>query len=868
MPDEPSQQDAKTPPGAPDPSDRSDARAVSVSREARAGEEDADRPQIPGELPILTIRDAVAFPGAIMPLEIGREKSRKVVDAAMAGDRIIGLVAQRHTETEDPGLPDLYRIGTAAMILRLAPMPSGNVSLIVHGMVRFGLENLIQDSPYLIGKIHTRYDEVTSSTELDALVHTVREMAARFVELSPNVPDEAVSVLNSIDRPGALADFLAQNLSIGLVYKQELLETFEVTTRLRKISAALTSQLEVLELSQKIQRQVRGEIDKSQREYYLREQLKAIQKELGEVDEQTAQAQELGERIEAAKMPEQVAKEAYRELERMQRIPQASPEHSVVRDYIEWLCEMPWALSTEDKLDINRAAKILDEDHYGLQKVKKRILEYLAVRKLNPGGRGPILCFAGPPGVGKTSLGQSIARALGRKFVRISLGGIRDEAEIRGHRRTYIGSLPGRIMQEIRKAASNNPVFMLDEVDKVGADFRGDPSSALLEVLDPAQNDSFTDHYLDVPFDLSRVMFIATANYMDPIPPALRDRMEIIEIPGYTLREKILIAKRYLGPRQLIENGLSGRQLQITEKALADVAQYYTREAGVRNLEREIGAICRAAAVKVTRGRSDKLTVTPTKLHEYLGPRRFESETAQRTSTPGVVTGLAFTPVGGEVIFVESTGMPGRGHLTLTGQIGDVMKESAQAAYSIVRSRSGELDIGREDLVNSDLHIHVPAGAVPKDGPSAGVAMLTSLVSLCVDRPVRPDIAMTGEITLRGMVLPVGGIKEKVLAAHRAGIKTVILPERNRPSLEDVPKDVREQLEFVYVRNIDEVLRAALSPNDRAAKKKATRRKAHSKTKPAARKKTSTRARATKAVRKRTKVAKRPTQRKKAARRK
>jgi len=704
-------------------------------------------------------------------------------------------------------------------------MANGNLSVIIHGVVRFGVETLIQTDPYLIGKIHTRHDEVEPSTELDALVHTVREMAVRFMQLSPNVPEEAVSVLSAIDRPGALADFLSQNLAIGLVYKQELLETFDVLQRFRKISAALTSQLEVLELAQKIQKQVKSEIDQSQKEYYLREQLKAIQKELGEVDERTAEHDELGERIKAAKMPEQVAKEAHRELERMQRIPQASPEYSVARDYIEWLCDMPWSVGTKDKLDINRAAKILDEDHYDLDKVKKRILEYLAVRKLNPEGRGPILCFAGPPGVGKTSLGKSIARALGRNFIRISLGGIRDEADIRGHRRTYIGALPGRIMQELRKSGSNNPIFMLDEVDKVGADFRGDPSSALLEVLDPAQNDTFTDHYLDVPFDLSRVMFIATANYMDPIPPALRDRMETIELPGYTLREKVLIARRYLIPRQLAENGLTNKELRITEKVLAEIAQNYTREAGVRNLEREIGSICRGVAVKVTRGRRRKTTLTPAKLKDYLGWPKFEPEMAQRTSTPGVVTGLAFTPTGGEVIFVEATGMPGRGHLTLTGHIGDVMKESAQAAYSIVRSRSKDLKISAEDLRHSDLHIHVPAGAIPKDGPSAGVAMLTSLVSLCVDKPVRADVAMTGEITLRGLVLPVGGIKEKVLAAHRAGIKTVILPDRNRPQLEDVPEDVRDQLELVFAKNIEQVLGTALPTGKATRTKKRPSRK-------------------------------------------
>jgi len=827
MPDEPGNPQADRPDPEPHPeSNPSQSGAdesppeVAVSRNGRPAGEETERARIPDHLPLLTLRDAVAFPGAILPLEVGRDKSRKVIDAAMAEHRILGIVAQRHPQTEDPGLADIYRIGTAAMVLRMTPLPNGNISIIVHGLVRVGIESLVQSAPFLIAKVNTRYDDVQPSLELDALVHTVRQMAGRVIELSPGIPDEATKVLDSLDRPGALADFLGQNLAINLVHKQELLETFDVFSRLRKISAALTSQLEVLELSQKIQKQVKDEIDKSQREYYLKEHLKAIQKELGEIDHRTGEFTELREKITAAKMPENVEKEALRELGRMERIPQASPEYSVSRDYIEWLCEMPWSVGTTDNLDINRAARILDADHYDLEKVKKRILEYLAVRKLNPAGRGPILCFVGPPGVGKTSLGQSIARALGRKFIRMSLGGIRDEADIRGHRRTYIGALPGRIMQEIRKAGSNNPVFMLDEVDKVGADFRGDPSAALLEVLDPAQNDSFTDHYLDVPFDLSRVMFITTANITDPIAPALRDRMEIIELSGYTLREKVFIARKYLLPRQLKENGLDAKDLAVGDKVLAAVAQRYTREAGVRNLERQIGSICRAVAVRITRGRRQKAVITEDKLHDLLGAAPFESETAQRTSIPGVVTGLAFTPVGGEVIFIEATRMPGKGNLVLTGQIGDVMKESAQAAFSLVRSRGRQWCLPCHDVNQIDIHIHVPAGAVPKDGPSAGVAMLTALVSLCRNQPVRADVAMTGEITLRGLVLPVGGVKEKVLAAHRAGIKTVILPERNRPHLEDVPKDVRKQMKFVYARNIDQVLRTALPGNAKHAAKK------------------------------------------------
>ncbi len=836
MPDEASNPERKKSPANPQSPDEpappspEGRDAVAVSREAPPATEDQERPRIPELLPVLTLRDAVAFPGAILPLEIARPKSRKAIDAAMAGQRILGIVAQRNAQTEDPGLADLYTVGTAAMILRLTPLPNGNISIIVHGLVRFTLEGLSQTEPHLIGRIATHHDETEPSIELDALVHTVRQMATRVIELSPGIPDEAAKVLESIDRPNSLADFLGQNLAIGAAHKQDLLETLDPQMRLRKISAALTSQLEVLELAQKIQKQVKDEVDKSQREYYLKEHLKAIQKELGEVDNRTAEFEDLRQRIKAVGMPDMVAKEAERQIARMERISQASPEYSVARDYIDWLCEMPWSQSTKDNLDINRAARVLDADHYDLEKVKKRILEYLAVRKLNPSGRGPILCFAGPPGVGKTSLGQSIARALGRKFIRISLGGMHDEADIRGHRRTYIGAMPGRIIQEIRKTASNNPVFMLDEVDKVGADFRGDPSAALLEVLDPAQNDSFTDHYLDVPFDLSKVMFIATANYTDPIIPALRDRMEIIDLSGYTLREKVLISRKYLVPRQLKENGLTIKNVRFDDRSLAEIAQSYTREAGVRNLEREIGSICRAIAVNVTRGRNRSGRITPQKLREYLGPSRFEREIAQRTSIPGVVTGLAFTPTGGEVIFIEATKMPGKGGLTLTGQIGDVMRESAMAAFSLVRSHAEALCLTCGEPNQTDVHIHVPAGAIPKDGPSAGVAMLTALVSLCRNQPVQPDVAMTGEITLRGLVLPVGGIKEKILAAHRAGIKKVILPERNRSNLEDVPADVRKQLKLVFCRTIDKVLREAL-PQERRQPPK-TRQHASKSSKP------------------------------------
>jgi ATP-dependent Lon protease len=801
--------------------------AVSRAPDADTASPDtADRVKVPEELPVLTVRNAIVFPGTIMPLSVGREKSKRVVAHVLRGDKLIGVVAQRQPDVEDPTLDDLYRIGTVGLVLKLLNMPDGTQSIIVHGLARFGVESVLQQEPFILARAHSRYDEVEQTPEVEALTHTVRQQALEVIGMLPGVPDEARVVLNNLDTPGALADFLSANLSLDLPQKQELLETFDVAERLRKISEMLTSQLEMLELSKKIQDEVKGRIEKNQREYYLQEQLKAIQQELGQTDARTAEIEDFRARVKAAHMPDLVATEAERELSRLQKIPQASPEYSVTVDYVTWLCELPWSRSTEDSLDIDKAEKVLDEDHHDLAKIKKRILEFLAVRKLRPEGRGPILCFAGPPGVGKTSLGQSIARALGRHFIRMSVGGVRDEADIRGHRRTYIGALPGRIIQEIRKADSNNPVFMLDEVDKMGQDFRGDPSSALLEVLDPEQNHSFTDHYLGVPFDLSHVMFIATANYVDPIPPALRDRMEVMELPGYTEADKLHIAKRYLVPRQRKQNGLAADQARFTDAALRDIIAGYTREAGVRNLEREIGAVCRGIAARIARGQTQTTTVTPRKLETYLGPVRFLSELAQRTSVPGVVTGLAFTPTGGTIIFVEATRMPGKGSLTLTGQIGDVMRESAHAAFSLVRSRAGALHIDGEALARSDVHIHVPAGAIPKDGPSAGVAMTTALVSLLTDRPCRHDVGMTGEITLRGLVLPIGGIKEKVLAAQRAGIKTVILPEQNRKDLVDVPKDTREKLEFIFVERIDQVLHHALEkPRERTTKRKPSKKK-------------------------------------------
>jgi len=772
---------------------------------------------IPSVIPLLPIRNAVAFPGTVMPLNIGRETSKKAVEKALAENKLIGVITQRDPQVESPTVADLYQWGTVGFILKLLKMSDGDQTIVVHGLLRFRIVQLIHTEPFLMARIEVHNDakeEQTVGKELEALSHNVRNMANRVIELSPNVPEEASVILNNITHPGALADFLAANLNIPVDEKQKILEMLSVSDRLNMVSASLANQLDVLELSSKLQDQVKESINKTQRQYFLQEQMKAIQKELGETDQRTGELEELKKRILEAKMPGDVEKEALRELDRMSKIPIASPEYSVARDYVEWLVVLPWVKKTTDCLDVKKARKILDTDHYDLEKVKKRIIEFLAVRKLKPEGRGPILCFVGPPGVGKTSLGKSIARAMGRKFVRISLGGIRDEAEIRGHRRTYIGALPGRIMQEVRKVGVKNPIFMLDEVDKIGQDFRGDPASALLEVLDPEQNNTFTDHYLDVPFDLSNVMFIATANVMAPVPPALRDRMEVIEIPGYTLTEKVQIAKHYLVPKQLNENGLSKEHVRFTEDAIKMVVESYTREAGVRNLEREIGNICRGIASKVAAGYKKAVNVTIKNVPNYLGPIKIEPEIALRTSTPGVATGLAFTPYGGDIIFIEATSMPGKGNLILTGQIGDVMKESAQAAFSLLRSRASKLGIDGTKLQEKDFHIHVPEGAVPKDGPSAGVAIFTALVSLETGNCVRPDVAMTGEITLRGLVLPIGGVKEKTLAAKRAGIKEVFLPIRNKKDLTDVPKEVRDTLKFTFVDNVDKLLQNALCPKD------------------------------------------------------
>ncbi len=769
--------------------------------------------KLPRVIGILPIRNAVAFPGTVTPLAIGRQRSRALLDDIKPNESIIGLITQHNPETDKPDFNDIYSVGTAASILKVIKMPQGPIHVVVHGIARFKILKRAATEPYLKATVQPLNVKARMTKKLKALIVNVRQMADRVIALSPNVPEEASVLLENIENPSALADFLAANLTLDIASKQQLLEELDAAKRLEKISLALANQLEVLELSHKIQSRVRESIEKNQREYFLQEQLKAIQSELGREDRQTEELKQISKNIKKAKMPKKIEAEALRELDRLSKIPPVSPEYSVIRTYLDWVCELPWSIQTKDQLDISKAERTLNHDHYDLRKVKKRMLEFLAVRKLNPVGKSPILCFVGPPGVGKTSLGQSIARAMGRKFIRISLGGIRDEADIRGHRRTYIGALPGRILQELRKAGSKNPVFMLDELDKIGADFRGDPASALLEVLDPEQNFSFTDHYLDEPFDLSTVMFIGTANYTEPVPPALRDRMEVIELPGYTENEKLNIAKKYLITRQLAEHGLSKKQLTIKDDATLAIIRDYTREAGVRNLERSIAALCRAVATEIAKAKKRRATIAKKDLAKILGPAQFESELALRTGIPGVATALAFTPVGGELLFIESACMPGKGNLLLTGQIGDVMKESAQAAFSIVKANAKKLKIDAGRFKKFDYHIHVPAGAIPKDGPSAGIAMFTSLVSLLLQKPTRPDVAMTGEITLRGLVLPVGGLKEKILAAKQAGIKTVILPARNKKDIPEVPKEAKKNLQFKFVKNTTETLKLALELN-------------------------------------------------------
>ncbi|MFB3144962.1 MAG: endopeptidase La [Candidatus Methylomirabilales bacterium] len=770
--------------------------------------------QIPPELPILPLRGSVLFPNVILPILVGQEKSVRLVDEVVMGNRIIGVVTLKKKETEDPRAEDLFPVGTAAIIAKMIKLPDGTISIMAQGLERIRLVQITHTDPYFRATVESQPESEERDKEFEALVVNLRRLFQQAVELSPNLPAELAILALNIEEGGVLADMVASNLNLSVEEKQEILETTGTKPRLRRVTEFLTRQLEALELSHQIHAQVKAGMDTAQREFYLREQLKTIQQELGEGDERTQEVDELRRRIDETPLPDEVREVVLRELGRFSRMPPAAGEYSVVRTYLDWLLELPWLKGTEDRLDIAAAEQILNQDHYDLEKVKKRILEYLAVRKLKKDMKGPILCFVGPPGVGKTSLGHSIAAALGRKFIRISLGGIRDEAEIRGHRRTYVGALPGRIIQGIRKAASNNPVFMLDEIDKIGADFRGDPSSALLEVLDPEQNVSFSDHYLEIPFDLSRVMFIATANILDPIPAALRDRMEVLELPGYTESEKLHIAKRYLIAKELDAHGLTAAHLTLTDDAIRGIIASYTREAGVRNLEREIASICRAVAKEVSEGRTDPATITAEDLHRLLGPVKFFSEVAERTSQPGVAIGLAWTPTGGDILFVEATKMPGKGNLILTGHLGEVMKESAEAALSAIRSRSRELGLADDFFLKQDIHIHVPAGAIPKDGPSAGITMYTALLSLVTGRPVQSGIAMTGEITLRGQVLQVGGIKEKALAAKRAGLKAVVLPERNAKDLEDIPEEVRQGLEFRFIKGVDEVPQIVLVPEE------------------------------------------------------
>ncbi len=768
--------------------------------------------KMPSQIPLLPVRDVVVYPFMILPLFVGRDKSIRAVDEALSRDRLILLAAQRDAEAEDPNAEDLFSVGTVAMIMRMLKMPDGRVKILVQGVSRARIQGFTRRDPYFEARIaEVPEPEVAPpGLEVEALIRSVKEQIQKGVNLGKGVSPDVLVIINNLEHPGRLADLVASNLDLKVEQAQQILEIFDPLERLKRLSELLGKEIEVLEMQHKIQSQAREEMDKSHREYYLREQLKAIQKELGESDDRSQEIQELEKKIERAKMPPEVAQEAKTQLGRLSRMHPDAAEASVIRTYLDWLIDLPWAKQTKDKLSIKQAHRILEEDHYDLEKVKERILEYLAVRKLKKKMKGPILCFVGPPGVGKTSLGRSIARALGRKFVRISLGGVRDEAEIRGHRRTYIGALPGKIIQGIKQAGTNNPVFMMDEVDKVGADFRGDPSAALLEVLDPEQNVAFTDHYLGVPFDLRNVMFITTANLADPILPALKDRMEIIEISGYTEEEKLHIANKYILPRQLNEHGIGKKYLEFTDETLLKIIQSYTREAGLRNLEREVATICRKVARDVAEGKKGLTRVTSAGLTRYLGAPKYLPEPEQEKDEVGVATGLAWTQTGGDILYIESTMMRGKGTLSLTGHLGDVMKESAQAALSYARSRGTSLGIKEEVFAKYDFHIHVPAGSIPKDGPSAGITMATALISTLTRAAVRRDVAMTGEITLRGKVLPIGGIKEKALAARRMGIKTVIVPTKNDKDVKELPANVKRGMQFVYVDHMDQVLNVAL----------------------------------------------------------
>jgi ATP-dependent Lon protease len=793
--------------------------------------------EIPSELPILPLRDTVLFPNSFMPLAVARESSVRLIDDAIGGGRLIGVFTQRDATVEEPGQDDLYPVGTATHVHKMFKLPDGSLRLIVQGLARLTLDEVVAAKPFLRGRVTAAAEQVRDEDrlEIDALMRNIKTNFQQVVSLSPLLSDDLQTLALNITEAGKLADFIASSLStLTTAVKQDVLATLDVRARMDNLNRILIKELEVLELGSKIQSQVQSEVGRNQREYFLREQLKAIQKELGEGDDQTKEIEDLRKKVDSAGMPEQVRKEALRELDRLSKMPAAAAEYTVSRTYLDWLVALPWAKRTEEIIDLKRTKEVLDGDHSDLEKAKDRILEYLAVRKLNPDVKGPILCFVGPPGVGKTSLAKSIATALERKFVRVSLGGMRDEAEIRGHRRTYIGALPGQVIQGLRRAESRNPVFILDEIDKLGSDFRGDPASALLEVLDPEQNNTFRDHYLDVPFDLSEVLFITTANVLDPVPPALRDRMEVLELPGYTEEEKLKIAVEHLIEKQVKNHGLTSEHITFGEPALRAVIRGYTREAGVRNLEREIASICRKAARRRAEGDESSLTVTPDTVMDLLGaPRFLDEEMEERTKNPGVAVGLAWTPSGGEVLFVEASRMQGSGSLTLTGHLGDVMKESARAALSWLRAHASRIGIDPDFYRSAEIHLHVPSGAIPKDGPSAGVTMAAALASELTGRPVRGDLAMTGEITLSGRVLPVGGIKEKVLAARRVGIREVALPRQNEKNVkEDLSEDLRKTMTFHFVTNIDEVLKLSLcarpaapaAPGSRAARRPPARR--------------------------------------------
>jgi ATP-dependent Lon protease len=779
--------------------------------------------ELPSQLPVLPLKETVVFPDSMTPLAIGQERSVRLIDDVVAGERLLALMTVRDAEVEAPGWDDLYAVGTAAVVHKMIRVPDGTLRILVQGVRRLRLATRLIDEPYLVGEFEVVPDEVEESRELEALTRNAQGLFARIIGLVPYLPEELQIAAANVDDPGQLCNLVASTLRLKTEEKQKVLELADVSERLREISRILNRELEVFELGTKIQSQVQSELEKGQREFFLRQQLKAIQEELGEGDPEQAEANELRERLDALDLPEEARRAADRELARLERLPTAAAEYGVIRTYLDWISMLPWGLTTEDNLDLERARQILDDDHYDLEKVKDRIVEHLAVSKLKNDPAGQILCFVGPPGVGKTSLGHSIARTLGRRFGRLSVGGVRDESEIRGHRRTYIGAMPGTIIRALRDAESMNPVLLIDEIDKMGADVRGDPASAMLEVLDPEQNRTFRDHYLDLPFDLSKTLFICTANTTDTVPGALLDRMDVIQLSGYTEEEKLGIAKRYLVPKQIETHGLAKRQISIGDRVLRLLVREYTREAGVRGLERRIGDLCRKAAVEVARGREERIRVGEKLVREWLGPRRFSAESRRRTADPGVATGLAYTPVGGDVLFIEAQAYPGSGKLTITGQLGDVMQESAQAALSWVRSHTEELGLEERWFAEHDVHVHVPAGAVPKDGPSAGITMATALASLVRGKPVADDVAMTGEITLTGQVLPIGGVREKVLAAQRAGLGRVILPRENEHDLDELPEETRDDVRFVLVDSIEDVFAAAFE-HGRNGRGRASRR--------------------------------------------